>query len=345
MKKDSEALKAEVKKLLALDKLPNGDKVSRIRIARYLFGKGYYYENSGRKLEYTERGIDKVVDKIMQQGNKRQPVDILSREEFNILSEPFEFEDGIDESIPDHIIEGGNYTALVINDVHIPYHHIDALKLAINTGREERVNKVILNGDIFDFYAVSRWDKRPDRTLLREELESGKRFMHQLRKIFPSEEIIFKVGNHEDRMQQYIAKNAPALYGMDCITIPELLDMRTLGVKYVGSSQLIQMGHLTILHGHEIINSGAVVNVSRTKRLKAQDNIMFGHHHRTQSDFATSIKGKTHGSYAVGCLCNMRPAYFPMAYQEWNHGFALVKVHADGTFQVRNHKILNGSVY
>jgi predicted phosphodiesterase len=207
------------------------------------------------------------------------------------------------------------------------------------------VNKVILNGDILDIYSLSRWDKRPDRQLVREELEMGKKFMHQLRKMFPSEEIIFKVGNHEDRFAQYIMKKAPELFGLDCITLSELLDLKTLGIKYIGSSQLIQAGHLTILHGHEILNSGAVINVARTKRLKAQDNIMFGHHHRTQSDFATSIKGKLHGSYAVGCLCNLRPAYFTMAYQEWNHGFAIVDVKSDGMFKVSNRKIINGEVY
>lgn len=341
----NEKLVKEIKRLLAKDKLPNGERVSRRNIGEYLFEKGYtYVNNSGKKVKYTSHGIQNIVNRINSQGVELNGIDDLNKK-INIIGDGFDFEEGIEDSLPDYIIHPGSYKALIINDVHIPYHSLSSLKTALHNGKEERVNKVILNGDILDIYSLSRWDKRPDRQLVRDELEMGRKFMHQIRKMFPSEEIIFKVGNHEDRFSQYIMKKAPELFGLDCVTLTELLDLKQLGIKMIGSSQLIQAGYLTIMHGHEILNSGAVINVARTKRLKAQDNILFGHHHRTQSDFATSIKGKLHGSYAVGCLCNLRPAYFTMAYQEWNHGFAIVEVNEDGMFKVHNRKIINGEVY
>lgn len=342
-------IKARIKELLKTEKLPNGKRTSLRNIAEFLAKEKHTYILHGKTHIYEEGGIYNLIRKVRlaeemyistSSPSKQRGLDGM---DFGDLYDAIG--EGIEEDLPDYVIGQGDYKALLINDVHIPYHKLDVLKIALEVAKEERVNKIILNGDIFDFYGVSRWDRRPDRKLIKEELELGKKFTNHLRKMFPSEEIIFKVGNHEDRLQQYIMKRAPELYGLDCITIPELLDMKNLGFKYVGSTQFIQAGALTVIHGHELMNSGAVVNVSRTKRLKAQDNIIFGHHHRTQSDFGTSIKGKTHGSWAVGCLCGLRPAYFTEGFMNWNHGFAIIDVKLNGSFTVHNRKIINGSVH
>jgi hypothetical protein len=46
--------------------------------------------------------------------------------------------------------------------------------------------------------------------------------------------------------------------------------------------------------------------------------------------------------WSVGCLCNLTPAFRPV--NDWNHGFAIVYYHEDGTFSVENKTIIEGMV-
>ncbi len=50
---------------------------------------------------------------------------------------------------------------LLLSDIHVPYHNIQALTLALKYGLENEVNTILLNGDIIDFYAISRFEKDP----------------------------------------------------------------------------------------------------------------------------------------------------------------------------------------
>ncbi len=43
---------------------------------------------------------------------------------------------------------------LLLSDIHVPYHNIQALTLALKYGLENDVNTILLNGDIIDFYAI-----------------------------------------------------------------------------------------------------------------------------------------------------------------------------------------------
>jgi hypothetical protein len=45
----------------------------------------------------------------------------------------------------------------------------------------------------------------------------------------------------------------------------------------------------------------------------------------------------------VGCLCDLSPDY--AIVNRWNHGFAIVDIDEDGSFEVHNHKIIDGRVY
>ena len=52
------------------------------------------------------------------------------------------------------------------------------------------------------------------------------------------------------------------------------------------------------------------------------------------------INGKVIGAWSTGCLCDLNPRYMPL--NNHNLGFARVEVEPDGSFEVHNHKIING---
>ena len=167
-----------------------------------------------------------------------------------------------------------------------------------------------------------------------------------LRQVLPKARILFKVGNHEDRLEKYLWTKCPELLGLPFTSLSELIDAKEHGVEVVESRSLIKAGKLNILHGHEfgtaIFNP---VNAARGTFLRAKCSTIVGHHHATSEHSENNLNGDAMACWSTGCLCDLRPGYLPFAYTRWNHGFAFVDLRKDGSFTVQNHRIIDGVVH
>lgn len=246
--------------------------------------------------------------------------------------------EGISEYIRPYQPKGKEF--LILNDIHIPFHDKQALNTALKYLDE--VDTLILNGDIIDFYGLSRFVKNPVKSFVKDELELTKEFFSEIRKTFKGE-ILFKEGNHEDRLIKFICNNAPALWGVENITLKSLLDFEKYNIKQIDSIQMIKIGSLFVLHGHEVFAGAGLANIARTYFMKTKENIIFGHRHQQQEYVSKSLGTTVKGAWAVGCLCDLNPRYMPV--NEWVHGFARVSKINVNEFDVRNYKIINGKVY
>jgi predicted phosphodiesterase len=229
---------------------------------------------------------------------------------------------------------------LFINDIHIPFHDYYALKTTLKYGKDRGVNTIYINGDLIDFYAISRFVRDPNKRDVAIELDYGKQFLRQLRNLFPQAKIYFKLGNHEMRWSTYKQTKADELCNLEELKLQNILKLSEFGVELIDEFTITKIGKLFAIHGHEMPGFG--INISRNKRLKALDNIIFGHHHFTQDDFGRSIGDQIIGSFAVGALCGLSPDYMPI--NNWNLGFAHIQVENDGAFEVQNKKIINGTI-
>ncbi len=81
-----------------------------------------------------------------------------------------------------------------------------------------------LNGDIIDFYAISRFEKDPRKRNFGHEVLMTRQFLHTLRKLFPNAAIYYKCGNHDVRYDHYIMRNAPDLLGMNEFSFESLMN-------------------------------------------------------------------------------------------------------------------------
>ena len=229
---------------------------------------------------------------------------------------------------------------LLLSDIHIPYHDNKALDLAIGYGVKHEVNTIFLNGDTMDAYQGSNFIKDRRKRDLKGEIDLTRQFLEYLRDIFPKAMIYYKIGNHEERWENYLKTKAPELLGIEEFQLEWILHMKKYDVKPIQGRQKTYIGKLGVLHGHEFGKSVfSPVNPARGLFLRAKSHSIIGHHHQTSEHTETNLKGNSISCFSVGCLCGLEPEYMPI--NKWNHGFARIERDNSGNFKVENKKIIN----
>ena len=255
------------------------------------------------------------------------------------------------EYIP-HVIEGPQRIAALF-DIHCPYHSIEALTAALEWLKAHEPTIVVIGGDFFDFYGLSRFLKDPDKRSPAEEIRTG---IELLKAIYvalkPKNGLVFKMGNHDERFEHFLWQKMGEMAGlqdleeMKEITLENILRKR-LGpefpLAFVGDKRIIKAGNLNITHGHEFPSGiSSPVNIARGLYLRAKANAMCGHSHRTSSHVEQDINGQMITTWSVGALCELTPLYMPI--NSWNHGVCLITLEENGDFSVENKRIKNGKV-
>lgn len=250
---------------------------------------------------------------------------------------------GIEESL------GKEYTSLritedfkkvgVLSDIHVPYHSMSAITCAIKHLREEQIDCLILNGDIMDFYAISRHEKEKDLRDFPREIEMGRNFLQKIRDLFPLIPIYYKMGNHENRWQRYLNEQAEEFSQLHEMQFEQFFRLDKLAMIYVPDWQGIELADLLILHGHELMAGG--MNPSQSTFNKTFCNTLIGHVHRTTSTTKKNGFKEFFHTYSAGCLTQLSPKYYPFA--QHNNGFAVVEIE-EGKTKVSNIMIKDGKI-
>jgi hypothetical protein len=254
------------------------------------------------------------------------------------------------EYVP-HIIEGPQRIAALF-DIHCPYHSIEALTAALEWLKAQEPTIVVIGGDFFDFYGLSRFLKDPDKRSPAEEIRTGIELLKAIYVALKPKQVIFKMGNHDERFEHFLWQKMGEMSGlqdleeMKEITLENILRKR-LGsefpLAFVGDKRIIKAGNLNITHGHEFPSGiSSPVNIARGLYLRAKANTICGHHHRSSSHVETNINDEMVVTHSVGCLCELNPLYMPI--NSWNHGVALIELPEDGQAYVHNKRIKNGRI-
>ena len=229
---------------------------------------------------------------------------------------------------------------LVIADLHIPYHDVEAITVAMNWAKQNNYTDFVLfDGDISDHYTTSRFNKDPRLRSFKSELDDTNKLCDAVEKAFPKAFIIWKKGNHDNRLEYFLRARAPELLDMEYFIRDEYLKLKERGFISIPHDVPIRVGKLNILHGHEIQNLSVVVNPARGAYLKALECILLAHCHRTSQHAEMSMSGRLDTSWSVGCLCQLHPEYARI--NKWNLGFAGLEFDGDD-FQIENKRIVKG---
>lgn len=230
---------------------------------------------------------------------------------------------------------------LVLSDIHIPYHNIEALTCAFDFAKGEKPDAILLNGDTLDFFSLSRFVKDPKARSFAHELKTFKEVMDVIKKTFNAK-IYFKIGNHEERYFHFLWMKAHEIVDVEEFELENILKARAEGIEIIKDKRIMKAGDLNIIHGHEF--GGSVfspVNIARGLFLRGKVSAMQGHNHQTSEHTESNMNGDITTTWSLGCLCELHPAYLPI--NKWNHGFAMVDI--DGqNFDVRNKRIHKGKI-
>lgn len=205
----------------------------------------------------------------------------------------------------------------ILSDFHIPYHDEAAIDAAFKYIQDTQPSTVILNGDVLDFYKLSRFMKEDAKRDPEEEISIANKILQDLRNIVPNSEIYYIIGNHETRLENYTIGNAPALFKI-VPSIFKLIKCRDLNI--FGCGALTINDTFICEHGKLLGNKSGL---SAIKELEAHYmNGATGHTHRL-AKFITRKAGKKFVWFETGCLCSLNPNY--MINPDWQQGFVVLE--------------------
>ncbi|MFD8088950.1 metallophosphoesterase [Streptomyces malaysiensis] len=247
---------------------------------------------------------------------------------------------------------------VVISDTQMPFEDKRAMRNVLNFIGDFQPDEVIQIGDLVDYPAPSRWTAGTRYEFaggVRRDSEYAKRnFMEPLRAVYDGPLKILK-GNHDERPEKYLEKNAPALAADDVhYRFEALLDFDGFGAELVEPYYKFAPGWVAI-HGHESPGLNNVAGrTAASKAKKAGVSLVMGHTHRLAiSPESTGFGGKLKTIYGfeVGHLMDVRQAgYLKNGPANWQRGFGLfyagkysaipqaIPVEDDGSFVVEGER-------
>ena len=297
---------------------------------------GYKSPDSLRKLMAENNILSR--DRSAQEINKVIPPVVVN---YNLDTlDNFGIEDSIGKEyisakLPNHLKKIG-----ILSDIHFPYHDLQALTCAIKHLKEQEIDCLYLNGDIQDFYSISRHEKEKDMRDFKREVDMNRDFLQRLRDIFRTIPIYYKLGNHENRFARSLQLQAEEFAQLHDLQFDVFFRLDKLGITMVEDWQGMEMGDLLVLHGHELYGGGGV-NPSQNLFNKTICNTLIGHVHRTSTTQKKTGFKEFINTYSTGCLTLLSPKYMPFSMH--NHGFAIVEIE-NGKSKVKNIQIRDGKI-
>jgi len=239
----------------------------------------------------------------------------------------------------------------IFSDCHFPVHDPEAIEAAVAHVKENfEPDTVLLNGDFADALEFGAWAKSPKAIDTENALQVVREGLLYFRSQFPDAQLIYKMGNHEDRLERFCWEKAPELVGLPHITWKGLLtidnDLNKVeeldNIFWIGEEKpIITGGGLAIFHGHELPRGLTnAVNPARGAFLRTRASVLIGHHHQSSSHVEYDWKKEPVNCWSVGCLADMNPRYARI--NKYNLGHAVVEA-TKNSFNVSNFKQLSGN--
>lgn len=213
--------------------------------------------------------------------------------------------------------------ALILGDLHMPFHCRRSLQTAIEYAKELKPNVIIQIGDLDDQYCFSRYPRSQNKNTPQEELlaarKHGTKMWEDLRKASPKADRYQLLGNHDVRLNKRIMEKLPELY--------EMLDFESLfefdGVQTLASDRDILN---VTLNGERISFHHGFLSKLGDHVKHFQNSCVVGHSHRPGIVYEP-IHGRQLFELNVGYMGDPTSHVFKYGAtvkQKWGRGFGVI---------------------
>ena len=190
-----------------------------------------------------------------------------------------------------------------------------ALKLL----RRIKPHRVVLNGDVNDFFQLSRFNTELDRIdHLQEEIDEAVNLRAAIRRACPDADLIETEGNHDHRIRSYVAQNARALTSLRALEPANLFGWGELDITPVPAAGFLLRKNFLVKHGTLV--RGEAGATAKAELLQAGVSGISGHTHRLATYRRAGYEQRQWTEQ--GCLCRLDPAYL-VGSPNWTHGIAV----------------------
>jgi hypothetical protein len=187
--------------------------------------------------------------------------------------------------------------------------------------------EIIILGDMLDLPGLGRWDTSPtQRHQTMSAIQAARQFLSDLRTACPATRIRLLEGNHEKRLHDYMARNAPEmLWATD---VAGLLGCDDFSVEYVGpylTKAPIGTDETVFAYHGVLIGRRGGESVGKMLAEYPGHSTIFGHTHRLELAWRTSwdVHGLPVHTYSMGCgtLARLDNAVPGSSFPDWQQGF------------------------
>jgi hypothetical protein len=229
---------------------------------------------------------------------------------------------------------------VILPDVQHPYVHRPFLKRMIRFIGDYQPAALYSVGDWVDMPQPSRWTKGTAgeyEETLQHDVDDAVSTIRAIRDVY-SGYFGIRMGNHDERLEAYVAQYAPALRSLRALKFEELMQAERYALAILRRITKIAPETL-LMHGHEPAGSASGLNrtnpvLAAVKRYGC--NVIMGHWHA--SGLISHAVGRgTDRKYRFGLLVGhamdeTAAVYLKDQYADWRMSFGIIYVRAGKTY-------------
>lgn len=241
----------------------------------------------------------------------------------------------VQKELPILKVDIDNGLVAIASDFHYPFQDDKAVETFLTFIKIKQPRAIVLNGDLLDFYRLSRFSKGEGRNP-KEEIDMVKDLLKKIKEYCPESSIYYPIGNHETRLEKYVYDKAPEIASI-VNNFYEILDCKSLGI--LGCHKVIFNNSFVCKHGSFVAQKSGMTAIKEIE--KAYMSGASGHVHRL-SKYITRKSEKKLVWLETGCMCSLNPEY--MLEPDWQQGFCTVQFVDGKLYKTTCHEIEDGVI-
>lgn len=212
-------------------------------------------------------------------------------------------------------------TLVSLSDIHVPYQNDEVLDSAIRLIKKLKPHNVVINGDVADFFELSRFcvdSKREDQ--LQNDIDMANDVRARIRKAAPNARLIETEGNHDTRIHTYMMGKSPGLRSLRALGRAKLFEYDENEIDWYPGAGFRIRERFLIKHGN-VVRAGAGASAKGESEKSGLSGIS-GHTHRLAPFRKEGYSRRVW--WEQGCLCRLDPDYIE-GVPDWTNGIVVAQ--------------------